>query len=56
MCTLFSHYECKSEVMKRLFFKVFFATDANYRLESLTFYGINTSKLQQSYFGTYLFP
>jgi hypothetical protein len=31
--------------MKRLFFKLFFATDEIYRLEALIFYCINTSKL-----------
>jgi hypothetical protein len=42
--------------MKHLFFKIFFATEELYRLEALMFYGINTSKLEQNYFGTYLFP
>jgi hypothetical protein len=31
--------------MKRLFFKLFFATDELYRLEPLMFYGTNISKL-----------
>jgi len=45
MCALFCHYECKSEVMKRLFFKISFATDANYGLEALLFYGINFNRI-----------